>query len=291
MPHRGTMKLLAVLAAMATAGCTQLVEQADPSMLMPPVALRDSVALEIFFVRFAPGDPEMNEALWPCVDEQRIDAAVRRRWEANGFRGGVVGTNLPLGLEHLLNQQPLVDETVPDQLAPEADSKVHRRWVQARPGGLVRSIAFGEQNRLAELPVLLAGEDGAVTGGTYRKALGQFAIRPYPQGDGRVRLGVTPELEHGEPRAQYAPADDAKAFQFEIGPEREPLPSLASEVDLAPGEILLLGCRPQLPGTLGYRFFMEERGGLAEQKLMLIRLAQSSYDDRFGDPPPAVNGP
>jgi len=44
-----------------------------------------------------------------------------------------------------------------------------------------------------------------------------------------------------------------------------------------------VGAVPSRPGSLGHRFFTEEKGDVPMHKLLLIRLAQSELDDRFSE--------
>ena len=54
----------------------------------------------------------------------------------------------------------------------------------------------------------------------------------------------------------------------------------------------IVTCRPDRPGSLGYQFFNDTKGAKAEQKLLLVRLVQSRYDNLFDTSvPPNIGGP
>jgi hypothetical protein len=50
---------------------------------------------------------------------------------------------------------------------------------------------------------------------------------------------------------------------------------------LGPGAMLLLGSRPDRPGSLGHYFFQENSGhdDRSDQKLILIRVCQTQHND------------
>ena len=52
--------------------------------------------------------------------------------------------------------------------------------------------------------------------------------------------------------------------------------------NLALGQMLVITCMDDRPGTLGHHYFSETSTDRVLQKLMLIRLSQSDFDDLFG---------
>ena len=64
----------------------------------------DSVVLEITFVRVPTDAIELLEDMWKDVDELHLPKDQRRRLSANGFRTGIVGTQLPDLVRQLLDQ-------------------------------------------------------------------------------------------------------------------------------------------------------------------------------------------
>ena len=56
---------------------------------------------------------------------------------------------------------------------------------------------------------------------------------------------------------------------------------LAFDATLSAGQMLVLTCMPNRGGTLGHYLFTEPQGDQLQQKLIVVRLAQSRYDDLF----------
>jgi len=62
-------------------------------------------------------------------------------------------------------------------------------------------------------------------------------------------------------------------------PKRE-FDDMTITADLAPGAMLVLTSLPNRPGSLGHHFFTEKTGRL-EQKLLIVRLAQTQSGGPF----------
>ena len=77
--------------------------------------------------------------------------------------------------------------------------------------------------------------------------------------------------------------DNQGVFRLTTSRPRQQFDELAISATLSPGSMLLLSGLPHCPGRLGYHFFTEQ-GGHLEQKLLLIRLAQTQHDDVFAPP-------
>jgi hypothetical protein len=215
---------------------------------------------------------------------------VRRRLLANGFRAGVLGTQLPASLLGKLDQPdaPSVTdqktgETVVTDL--EREPRVTRRAVQVRGGRRSKIITCGERERLTELSVFLRTDDDSVAGHTYAKVLGMLEVRAFPLGDSRVRLESIPVIEHGDQQRRYETREGI--LNVEFGARREAFEMLKFEPCLAPGQSLLLGCLADRPGTLAYQCLTESKSDGTWQKFVIVRLAQSQFDDLFvRDAPP-----
>jgi len=275
LPRLG--RLLSPLALVAlVAGCAQVMDRGK-SPLARPTMSPDSVALEIFFVRVRFGDEQANGALWEEIDEQRFDTALRRRLAESGFRLGLVPTQVPVPLQQLLqvSGQPVSpeEETVVNLLE---DSPVTRRVLQARSGH--RSLV--PCSGIYETLPLLSIDEGRVAGKTYPKAQAMLALKAFPQGDGRVRLELLPELHYGEVRQTWVGSQGA--FRLDAGQSKKVFEELAMTHTLASGEMLLLTNLPGRPGSLGHHFFTHRTGDTLEQKLLLVRILQTQFNDLFG---------
>jgi len=268
---------LAVLTVLG--GCVSTVPKAGKSPLAPARMSPDSVVLDIFFVRFPFGDPEVNGPLWHELDEQHIALEQRRRLAGNGLRAGLVGGQLPVTLSRLLElgDKPPSDDQANEsvEVGPGAKPTVVRRHLQLRTGRRSEIVTSGVYD---ELPVLKC-ESGNVCGEIYPQAQTLLAIKAFPQGDGRVRLELTPELRYGQTRQRWV--GKLGMWRLEAGQPRKTLDQLAISPVLAPGQMLVLAGLPNRPGSLGHHFFSETTAGRLEQKLLVVRLTQTQHDDLF----------
>jgi hypothetical protein len=149
----------------------------------------------------------------------------------------------------------------------------------------MKFICMGERTRVPELSLLMRSDDGSVRGRTYAHVMGLLLARAFPQGDGRVRLDIVPEVEHGEQQRRFVPGDGMMRVEF--GPAHDQFDELEIEAELSPGQTLLLTSLPGREGTLGHHFFAEH-SDRAMQKLFLVRLVTTNYDDRFSPAAPAA---
>jgi len=257
-------------------GCSP-IQPVGKSPLRPPRMAPQVTVLELYFVRCAMDDPRADSTLWNAVDEQQLPAEVRRALARNGFRAGVLGNQIPSVLSQLME---LSDKPAPAGSAVEMQPinleetpKVVRRYLQARPGKRQEVIVSGIYE---ELPLLLA-EGDQLCGHTYQRAQGIYALKIANERDGRVRVELTPELHYGDPVQRWQSTEGV--LRLQTGRDRRVLDNLAVTATLAPGQILLLSRLPGRSGSLGHYFFSEKQEGPLEQKLLLLRIAQTQHDD------------
>ncbi len=279
-----TLGFFLPLAMLALAGCEPAQLTKGKSPLMPAVMSPDSVALDMFFIRFPFGDPTVNEKLWEQIDEQQLPPDLRERLTRNGFRVGIISGQIPSELSKLMT---LTDKPAPQEGESqgshvtnlEAEPRVTQRHLQVRAGKRAEILA---SSIYPELPVLTC-KQGQISGQTYYQAQGIFAARSLPQPDGRIRLELLPELHHGPPRQRWV--GNQGMLRLDTGRPKEVYDDLAMSADMAPGAMLVLSSLPNRPGSLGHHFFTQGEGQI-EQKLLVIRFSQTQHDGLFNPPEP-----
>jgi hypothetical protein len=275
---------LALLAVAAS--CAKLPK--SPS-LMPATAVSDHVALEIFFVRVPQSDQATLESLWSDVDEQFIPLDVRRRLSANGFLVGQIGGQLPAAITDLLkvrDDAPTLDPSKPTSVDLAKPTILHRKRIDVyRPETPNQIVVTGELERHEKLIVLFCDEEDGnpvVRGQTFKAAQGSLLTKVHPQPDGRVKLDIVPEVEHGDSFREITPQDGG-GFAMRVTPRRKTFDPLRIAVDLSPGEMLIFSCRPDRPGSLGQQFFTERQSDVLNQIVLMIRVVQGRSSDLFTD--------
>ncbi len=291
----GVRRCCAIILTCLTAvsgGCARVPQRNDAALLMTPNAPQ-TVSLDLFTLRVGADEAVLDESIWTEVDEMQFPAELRRRLAANGIRAGVVDAAWAARVQPLLKieEQPIAapaeaEDTQIQVTNFEQQPPVRHRVLQVPGGRRAQVLCVGERARVPELALLVRGDDGEVHGRTYRKAMGMFVIRAFPEGDRRVRLQLTPEVEHGEPQRRFEPGDGM--LRVEFSPAHERFESLAMESNLSIGQMLVLTCMSDRPGSLGYHYFTEKTSDRVMQKMLLVRLSDSGYDDLFTvEAPPA----
>ena len=234
----------------------------------------DAVVLDIAFVRYAATDQATEEAIWKGADEQRFSVELRRALAANGLRVGLIGQQLPPRVQELLSEGPKLLEALSQGAAGDLEIVGAKQHLPVRAGhrSIIKASAV-----YPSLAVLL-NEDGVVRGYDLRDARCIFSLKPYPQGDGRVKLAITPEIEHGESKTHWGGTEGVMIPQ--TGQERLILDRLQCDGLLSPGQTLILSCTPQIKG-LGECFFSQNVSGALERRAILIRYSQTQFDDLF----------
>ncbi len=113
-----------------------------------------------------------------------------------------------------------------------------------------------------------------MVGKTFADAQTVFELKAFPLGDGRARLELVPEIQFGPVKQKYVGRDGM--FELEVGRERKNFPQLRIDATITPGHTLAVSSGSSRSSLGGCFFCNAER-----QKLLLIRLAQSQYDDLF----------
>lgn len=265
----------ALLLLSAIGGCREAVVRKGDSPLLPARMSDDSLVLDVFFVRCPVGDPRLNEALWSEVDELQLPPEARRRLAENGFRAGLVAGSLPPTLAELMelgDKPPPASESGEVQtVSLDDEPSVVRRHLQTSPGKRSEVVASPVHESMPALQWCA----GQLCGKTYQQAQGMFAVRAAPQPDGKVRLRLVPELHHGQPRQRWA--GHQGVLRMETRRAHVVYDELAVELDLLPGDMLVMSSLPSRPGSLGH-YFLTVGEGQIEQKLLVIRLAQTQHD-------------
>ncbi len=279
-----------LLLAIAVAGCESI---APGQKLKPADALMqaarmspDSVGLEVFFVRLPHDDRQSYEAIWREVDETSIAGELRQRLSENGMRAGLLSAQLPTRVQQFLQQYEVIEDELPSDPSEtglqqgskvnfDKEPQVTMRRLQLRSGRRGEIIA---SNLKKSAEVLLKEEDG-LRGRSYANCQGIFAVKAFPQRDGRATFELVPELHHGEPCQRFSGADGV--WRLETAKPRHVFDDLMLKATLTPGEMLLVGSLPNRPGSLGHHFFTEDQSGEQHRKLLFVRLTQTQWDDRF----------
>lgn len=244
-----------------------------PSLPAPPLPA-SSVVLEVAFARLPITDEAAYHSIWSEVDEQHFPTELRRQMSANGLRCGIVGMQLPPKLKEALDaSEPGTTERGEDSAAdPELDRAPRR--LQCRSGQRAKVLVTKQLDMFS----LLLVEDGPVRGFAFTQAQCLFGLKAYPQGDGRAKIELTPEVEHGEMKTQFVGREGAVLPQ--AGQDRVVLDKLRLSAMLAPGHVLMISGTPEVKGV-GSSFFTETDSGTTYRRILLVRLAVTQYDDLF----------
>lgn len=273
------MRALSWIIAMslALAGCRQVNVDAH-KLLAEPRMSTASVVLDLFFVRLPAADEQFANRLWNEVDEQKLPPAQRERLARYGFRAGVCGAHPPADLERLINQEAATVQPAKNTISDFAvDPVVRRRHLQLLSGRPAEVIA---SSMYESLPLLEAASNGAVSGQTFKQAQGVFSLRAVPESDGRVRLTLVPEVQHGEAKQQFMQRDTH--LEIVSQKPRKTYESLTTELPLAPGEMLILGAWNERRGSVGHYFFTEPTSSGLVHKVLVVRLSQTQHDSAVG---------
>lgn len=269
--------VVAILTSLPSGGC-HLAPHASPDA----AAVNDLVAaprrpsqpaaleLEVVFLRHEPHDPLLGSALWDLVDEQAVDDQTRRQLAANGLRGGVVTAGLPA---------PLAERLEAAAREPALEAPGTLRVLRLLPGRRAEIMATSMRPDL----ILLEHDGATVRGATYHDASGLVAVRAWPAADGRVRVEAVPEFKHGPARRTWV--GEEGAFRLETGQGRRRLERLGISVELPAHGLLVIGCAPDAPSSVGEALLQERQDGAGTiRQLLVISPRHVAVDPLFSVP-------
>jgi hypothetical protein len=274
MPTRAPCALALAALALLLAGCVPLLPAKKDANQLPPVRLPpDAVAVDIATLRLPPGDSDLYDEIWQAADEQSIPVETRRELAANGLRAGIYGQEPPTCLRALLHAPQAKISDISDAAA-ELELGSTRQHLPLRAGH--RSVIQASPV-FPSLPILTS-DAGSVRGHQLTDARCTFALKAYPLGDGRAKLTLTPEIEHGESKSRWIGGEGLMIQQ--TGQDRLVLERLALDAVLSPGQWLILSTTPDIKG-LGQHYFAHSAGGTLHRRVLVLRYSQTQFDDLF----------
>ena len=251
------------------------VDQAKKLELPAPRMSADSVILEIAFVHVTPAANQPDAALWHDVDAVPLHWETHKKLSLNGIRCGLIAGQLPDSLQQLIQADKNTLDLQDLNGSLEHDLQRRNQRMHSRAGRRGQIIL---NNQVLPTVHLVTRDGNYSSGETFHQAQSVLEIRTYPQGDGRVRVQLTPEIQHGHLKSQFVGHDGSWLINNDR--ETRSFDSLAMEVMMTPGESLILSCTADVKG-LGQQMFVDGKNDSDTQYLLLIRLAQTQFDDLF----------
>ncbi len=253
----------------------------ETNQLPMPGLAKESVVLEVTFVRIPAANTEFADHFWREVDEGWVNNQLRRRMAANGLRCGLLGESVPANLQKVLDAQQAIDPLkmmTDGQFGSDVIARTHQIRSQAgQPGKIV--VRSGPIESVAALEF---DDQGHVHGETLEQSQFHISFRTNPQGSGQVILELTPAIEHGQPRSRYVGREGNWALDSGSRPVKT-FGSLRLESAVAPGQTVALTCTAPARG-LGAQFFAADPSSRGPRLMLLIRVQQTQMDDRFLKP-------
>lgn len=248
-------------------------------VLSPPKLSPDTVVVEAVLIRFPEEQVAALTEIWRVVDESVIDLSTRRMLQANGMQCGVLVGEMPLVVRARLKELSADDPGNSLErlgLAAEVTSDTQRLHCHA---GRRKDLSL--RPGLSEALTILHTRDGVIHGNTYQHPRVLMDLRATPLGDGRARLKLVPEIEHGEPQEVFLSSPNQIAQRTEVRRKQQRWDYLAMETTLAPGQFLFCTLTDP-PRGLGQALFSTRTSErTTERVLLVIRLMSSQLDDLF----------
>jgi hypothetical protein len=211
------------------------------------------------------GDPAINEVVWRVADEQIIPPVQRRAWEVNGLRLGRMTGELPLELEAIMKDTSPQNKVNPISF-----------YVESGEPTLVSISAPTEQASL------LLNRDNRIFGKDYKDMSGFFRVTAEHSGSNNVSLRLVPEIHHGPVQRMFQAVQSAapvgpQEFRMNNGQQEETFRELAATLVLEPGQLAVIGCRPDQKRSLGTFFFTQAVAHSDQriEKLILIWVSRN----------------
>lgn len=275
--RRQLLAALPAWAAAALAGCAPVrVPDELPGRLLPAARMSpDSVILEIGYAQMPLADLASYEEVWKQADEQSLAIDLRHELSRNGLRCGILGKRIPEKVRALMDQKATtIDKRSEDLDVGQIEVDRQTRRLQCRAARRAKILCSKSFPQLS----LLTRDGGSVRGRQLEKAQCLFALKPYPQGDGRVQIDLLPEVEHGELKQQWVGGEGT--LMQRVGRDKVTFEALRISLSLAPGQMIVVSAVEQ-PVGLGEHFFVESVGGTPQRSLLFVRLAHTQHDDLF----------
>lgn len=246
----------------------------EPDRLPPVGVTKDMVVVEVSLIKVREPQLELVDAIWRVADEQVIPIARRRELDANGFRCGRFGGEIPAPLRELLSIHD--EQTALAKLegeAQEGDPTVEGHRMQLRAARRGEIVVRPPQPLIS----VLLSYGSAIHGGTFPGAACAMQIRGYPSAGVGAEIELTPYIEYGEPTRNWQSKEGE--LSIDVAKPKVKFPEMQMSTRLGPGDVLLVGPNSPAKG-LGGVFFHEQATDQAHC-LLLIRLALSQADDLY----------
>jgi hypothetical protein len=248
-------------------------------VLSPPKSTPDTVVLEAVLIRFPEEQAAALSEVWKVVDEIVINFPTRRALHANGVQCGLLVGEMPHVVRARLkelNAPSLGNSLERLGLAAEVSSDTQRLNCHA---GRRKELSL--RPGLAESLTILHMKDGSIQGNTYSHPRVLMDLRATPLGDGRAKLKLTPEIQHGEPQEVFLTSPNLIAQRTEVRRKQQIWDYLAMETTIAPGQFFLCTLTDP-PRGLGQAMFSTRTSEqTTERVLLVVRLISSELDELF----------
>ena len=226
--------------------------------------VRDTVGLEIIFAERPVGDPLLSDkSLWEGVDTVgELRPELRRRLQKNGFKIGHMSSTPNQAVETILG---LTSQSIGTR-APVREKQLTGRRV-VRPSGGETEIQTSRffptfSIRLDDLqqePIQV------------KNARCVLRVKAEKLEEGWARLEFTPQIHHG--RLEWRAVATGTGLKGSTSQRIHSLYSHRFSITLNVGEMVLITGNPNLPGSLGAKFFIAGAAGNRVQRVLFIRLA------------------
>jgi hypothetical protein len=270
-PKPNPKRIALMLAVLAVVGCTLNKSELRRDNVLTRIGGGGQIiepkrcVLQVAFLRRPLHDPALEVDLWNAADELGISSEIRHALEVNGLRIGLITGGLPAAVESILNAPP------PDNIDRQQISQ---------PDGDNTLLTLSEQTPLA---TLLLCRDNRVSGRDYLDASGWCRVTARQEGATGVSLRFVPEIHHGPIQHAFSGVPTGgsltpQRFMVKDGQEEETFRELAATLTLQPGQIAVLGCRPEKERSLGTFLFTapEINSDRLLQKVLLIWASRST---------------
>jgi hypothetical protein len=226
----------------------------------------DVVVIEVAVLEMNIGDKYLNEELWNTTIEQSLPPETRTMLEENGLRAGLIA-----------GQPPDFLQVITSERTNPSPRRLQRRL------GDTAVMNLGPVRPQCQFQLVTDGKTDAVS---LTQAQCLLQIQPLLNGEHKLQLQLTPQVQHGEQRPW-------SQLTSTVGLAKNPVETYSTlrwEMALDLNEYLVIGARLDRPKSLGCHMFVNSEGDRPVQRALAIRAGQLPVV-RPGEAAPPSNAP